>query len=41
MWLETGFYASRPPFEIHGPFKAEGEVIILEISYPSQAIFTI
>ncbi|MGF1485965.1 MAG: cupin domain-containing protein [Prochloraceae cyanobacterium] len=38
MWLEPGYYASRPPGEIHGPFKADGEVIILEISYPSQAI---
>lgn len=38
MWLEKGFYASRPPFEEHGPFIAEGEVIILEMSYPSQAL---
>ncbi|MDJ0726498.1 MAG: cupin domain-containing protein [Prochloraceae cyanobacterium] len=38
IWLEPGYYASRPPREVHGPFKADGEVIILEISYPSQAI---
>jgi len=38
LWLESGFYASRPPFELHGPFVADGEVIILEISYPSQAV---
>ncbi|WP_294966971.1 cupin domain-containing protein [Sulfurimonas sp.] len=37
MWLETGFYASRPPHEVHGPFVAEEDVVILEISYPSQA----
>jgi mannose-6-phosphate isomerase-like protein (cupin superfamily) len=38
MWLEPGHYASRPPGEVHGPFKAEGDVVILEMSYPSQAI---
>ncbi|MGI0481523.1 cupin domain-containing protein [Geminocystis sp. CENA526] len=38
IWLEQGYYASRPPQEIHGPFKADGEVIVLEISYPSQSI---
>jgi len=37
-WLEPGFYASRPPGEIHGPFTAEGEVVILEVSFPSQAV---
>ena len=37
MWLEPGYYASRPPGEIHGPFKADQEdVIVIEISYPSQ-----
>ena len=38
MWLEPGYYASRPPGEVHGPFFADGDVIILEISYPSQAV---
>lgn len=37
MWLETGYYASRPPGEIHGPFIAETECLIWESSYPSQA----
>lgn len=37
MWLEPGHYASRPPGEIHGPFKADGEVLVIEMSYPSQA----
>ena len=38
IWLEPGFYASRPPGEIHGPFIADGDVVILEISYPSQSV---
>lgn len=38
MWLEAGHYASRPPGEIHGPFYAKTECIVLECSYPSQAI---
>lgn len=38
MWLEQGFYASRPPFEEHGPFIAQDDVIILEMSYPSQSV---
>ncbi|MDJ1175878.1 cupin domain-containing protein [Roseofilum capinflatum] len=37
LWLEPGYYASRPPGEVHGPFKADGDVIILEISYLSQS----
>ncbi|MFA0616229.1 cupin domain-containing protein [Vibrio splendidus] len=36
MWLEPGYYASRLPGEVHGPFLADGEVVILEMSYPSQ-----
>lgn len=38
MWLEPGFYASRPPGEVHGPFIADGDVVILEMSYPGQSI---
>ena len=38
LWLDPGFYASRPPGEIHGPFIADGDVVILEISYLSQSI---
>ena len=37
LWLEPGYYASRPPREVHGPFVADGDVIILEVSYPSQS----
>lgn len=36
LWLECGYYASRPPFEIHGPFLADGDVIVLEITHPNQ-----
>jgi len=36
-WLEVGDYASRPPGELHGPFRADEECIILEISYPGQS----
>lgn len=38
LWLEPGYYASRPPGEVHGPFVAEGDVVILEMSYPSQRL---
>lgn len=36
IWLEPGHYASRPPGEIHGPFVADGDVVIMEMSYPGQ-----
>ena len=36
-WLEVGDYASRPPGEIHGPFKTDVGCLVLEISYPSQS----
>ena len=37
-WLEQGDYASRPPGELHGPFKTDEGCVVLEMSYPSQAI---
>ena len=37
-WLEPGTYASRPPGEVHGPFRAEGDVVIYENSFPSQTV---
>ena len=37
-WLECGDYVSRPPLELHGPFKTDTECIVLEHSYPSQSI---
>lgn len=36
MWLETGHYASRPPSEIHGPFKTEDGCLVLEVSFPNK-----
>jgi len=37
LWLEAGCYASRPPGEVHGPFLADGDVVVLEMSYPSRS----
>ncbi len=37
-WLEVGDYASRPPGEIHGPFKTDVGCLVLEVSFPSQSI---
>ncbi len=36
LWLEPGHYASRPPGEIHGPFKTEEGCLVLEISFPNR-----
>jgi quercetin dioxygenase-like cupin family protein len=36
MWLGTGYYASRPPGEVHGPFKTEEGWVVLEISFPNK-----
>ncbi|WP_031435360.1 cupin domain-containing protein [Methylomarinum vadi] len=36
-WLETGHYASRPPGELHGPFKTDIGCVVLEISFPNRA----
>ena len=38
VWLEQGTFASRPPGEVHGPFYAETDVLVLEVSSPSQSI---
>lgn len=38
VWLEPGSYASRPPGELHGPFRADGNVLIYENSFPSQSV---
>ncbi|MBW4578697.1 MAG: cupin domain-containing protein [Tildeniella nuda ZEHNDER 1965/U140] len=37
LWLETGHYASRPPGELHGPFKTDSGCVVLEVSFPHQA----
>lgn len=38
LWLNAGDYASRPPGEIHGPFKTDIGCTVLEISFPSQSV---
>ncbi|MEW6518248.1 MAG: cupin domain-containing protein [Thermodesulfobacteriota bacterium] len=35
-WLETGYYASRPPGEVHGPFRTEQGCVVLEVSFPNR-----
>lgn len=37
-WLKAGDYASRPPHELHGPFKTDVDCIVLEISFPSMSV---
>jgi quercetin dioxygenase-like cupin family protein len=37
-WLEVGDYASRPPGEVHGPFKTDAGCVVLEMSFPSQVV---
>jgi len=36
IWLQTGHYASRPPGEIHGPFKTDIGCVVLEVSFPNK-----
>jgi hypothetical protein len=33
-WLAAGDYASRPPGEVHGPFRTEEGCLVLEMSFP-------
>jgi hypothetical protein len=35
-WLEPGHYASRPPGEIHGPFRTDEGCVVLEVSFPER-----
>jgi len=37
LWLEAGYYASRPPGEVHGPFRTETGCTVLEISFPNRS----
>jgi len=37
-WLEAGHYASRPPGEVHGPFKTDVGCVVLEVSFPNRAL---
>ena len=34
LWLDSGHYASRPPGELHGPFKTDVGCVVLEVSFP-------
>ena len=36
MWLEAGHYASRPPGEVHGPFRTDQGCVVLEVSFPNK-----
>ncbi len=36
LWLEQGYYASRPPGEVHGPFKTDEGCVVLEVSFPDR-----
>jgi len=36
LWLESGHYASRPPGELHGPFKTDVGCLVLEVSFPNR-----
>lgn len=36
LWLEAGHYASRPPGELHGPFRTDVGCVVLEVSFPSR-----
>jgi hypothetical protein len=35
-WLDTGHYASRPPGEVHGPFKTDVGSVVFEVSFPKR-----
>lgn len=36
VWLEAGHYASRPPGELHGPFRTDVGCVVLEVSFPDR-----
>jgi hypothetical protein len=36
LWLETGHYASRPPGEVHGPFRTDRGCVVLDVSFPGR-----
>ncbi len=36
LWLEAGHYASRPPGEVHGPFRSDIGCVVLEVSFPNR-----
>jgi hypothetical protein len=38
IWLESGHYSSRPPGEVHGPFRSEEGCLVLDISFPQRGM---
>jgi hypothetical protein len=38
LWLEAGHYASRPPGELHGPFRTDVGCLVLEVSFPNRVV---
>lgn len=38
IWLEPGHYASRPPGEVHGPFRTDQGCVVLDVSCPKQRV---
>lgn len=36
-WLDAGYYASRSPGEVHGPFKTDVGCVVLEVSFPERS----
>jgi hypothetical protein len=36
IWLEQGHYASRPPGEVHGPFRTDEGCLVLDLSFPQR-----
>jgi hypothetical protein len=36
LWLEPGYYASRPPGEVHGSFRTDVGCLVLEVSLPNR-----
>jgi len=36
LWLERGYYASRPPGNLHGPFKTDVGCVVQEVSFPNR-----
>jgi hypothetical protein len=38
LWLDAGHYASRPPGEVHGPFKTDVGCVVLEVSFPNRTV---
>lgn len=37
-WLKAGDYASRPPGELHGPFRTDQGCVVLEVSFPNRTV---